>query len=219
VADPAGARINLRPPPVRIEELRVDDKKFADGYDAGPLKIPPGRHRIEFEYNGLSFVAPEKVRFKCRLNGFDPDWVDVGDKGMATYNYIPPGKYSFQVIACNNDGVWNTTGASLKFEVLPYFWQTTWFRVLAGLATVLGAGGVVWFDTRRRMRRRLEQAERQRDIERERTRIARDIHDDLGAQLTHINLLSQATQRSMDNKPQTTKNLDQICAAVDARDG
>jgi signal transduction histidine kinase/ligand-binding sensor domain-containing protein len=214
VVDPAGASLNPRPPPVRIEEVRVDDKKFADGNDAGPLKVPPGRHRIEFEYTGLSFIAPEKVRFKCRLNGFDPDWVDVGDKGMATYNYIPPGKYSFQVIACNNDGVWNTTGASLKFEVLPYFWQTTWFRVLAGLATVLGAGGVVWFDTRRRMRRRLEQAERQRDIERERTRIARDIHDDLGAQLTHINLLSQATQRSMDNKPQTTKNLDQICTTA-----
>ena len=132
VVDPAGARINPLPPPVRIEEMRVDDKKFADGNDAGPLKVPPGRHRIEFEYTGLSFVAPEKVRFKCRLNNFETEWADVGTKRVATYNYIPPGNYSFQVTACNNDGVWNETGASLKFEVLPYFWQTTWFHVLGG---------------------------------------------------------------------------------------
>jgi signal transduction histidine kinase len=120
----------------------------------------------------------------------------------------------FQVTACNNDGVWNETGASLKFEVLPYFWQTLWFRVLGGVATALGAGGAVWFETWRRMRRRLHRAERQRDIERERSRIAKDIHDDLGASLTRINLLSQATQRSMDNIPQTTKNLDQICTTA-----
>ena len=197
--DPAGVKINPLPPPVRIEEMRVDDKKFADGNAAGPLKIPPGRHRIEFEYTGLSFVAPEKVRFKCRLNDFETDWADVGTKRVATYNYIPPGNYSFQVIACNNDGVWNETGASLKFEVLPYFWQTTWFRVLGGLATALAAGGVVWFDTRRRMRRRLERAERQRDIERERSRIARDIHDDLGAQLTRITMMSESARGELAN--------------------
>jgi signal transduction histidine kinase len=208
--DPVGARINLRPPPVRIEEMQVDDRPFTDGYDVGPLKIPPGRHRIEFEYNGLSFIAPEKVRFKCRLNGFDPDWVDVGTKGVVTYNYIPPGKYLFQVIACNNDGVWNETGAALKFEVLPYFWQTTWFRVLAGLATVLGAGGAVWFETRRRMRRRLEQAERHRDIERERSRIARDIHDDLGAQLTRITMISESARDDLDNPGQAMIGLNRI---------
>ena len=231
VVDPAEAGINPLPPPVRIEEMRVDDKAFADGGDAGPLKVPPGRHRIEFEYTGLSFVAPEKVRFKCRLNNFETEWEDVGTKRVATYNYIPPGDYSFQVIACNNDGVWNKTGASLKFEVLPYFWQTTWFHVLGGVATALGAGGVVWFDTRRRMRRRLEQAERQRDIERERTRIARDIHDDLGAQLTRITMMSESARSDLDNPGQAmiglgkiydtarelTRSMDEIVWAVNPR--
>ena len=208
--DPAGVRINPLPPPVRIEEMRVDDKKFADGNAAGPLKIPPGRHRIEFEYTGLSFVAPEKVRFKCRLNNLETEWADVGTKRVATYNYIPPGNYSFQVTACNNDGVWNETGASLKFEVLPYFWQTTWFRVLGGLATVLAAGGAVWFDTRRRMRRRLERAERQRDIERERSRIARDIHDDLGAQLTRITMMSESARGELANPGRAAAGLEKI---------
>ena len=210
VVDPAGARINPLPPPVRIEAMRVDDKKFADGNDAGPLKVPPGRHRIEFEYTGLSFVAPEKVRFKCRLNNFETEWADAGTKRVASYNYIPPGNYSFQVTACNNDGVWNETGASLKFEVLPYFWQTTWFQVLGGAAMALAAGGAVWFDTRRRMRRKLERAERQRDIERERTRIARDIHDDLGAQLTRITMISESARGDLANPGRTAAGLEKI---------
>ena len=208
--DPAGVKLNPLPPPVRIEEMRVDDKKFADGTAAGPLKIPPGRHHIEFEYTGLSIVAPEKVRFKCRLNGFDPERANVGGKRVATYNYIPPGSYSFQVTACNNDGVWNESGASLAFEVLPYFWQTTWFLVVSGLATVLAASGAVWFDTRRRMRRRLERAERQRDIERERSRIAQDIHDDLGASLTRISMLSETVQSELDQPEQAAAGLNQI---------
>lgn len=231
VVDPAGAFVNPLPPPVHIEEMRVDDKKFADGQDAGPLKVPPGRHRIEFEYTALSFVAPEKVRFKCRLKNFETEWADAGDERVATYNYIPPGSYSFQVTACNNDGVWSETGATLKFEVLPYFWQTTWFRVFSGIATVLAASGAVWFDTRRRMRRKLERAERQRDIERERTRIARDIHDDLGSQLTRITMLSESAanpeaephktadgiRRIYDTARELTRSMDEIVWAVSPR--
>ncbi len=231
VVNPAGARVNPLPPPVRIEEMRVDDKKFADGSDGGPLKVPPGRHRIEFEYTGLSFVAPEKVRFKCRLKNFETDWADAGEKRVATYNYIPPGSYTFQVIACNNDGVWNETGASLKFEVRPYFWQTMWFRILGGMATALGAGGAVWFFTRQRMRRKVERAERQRDIERERSRIARDIHDDLGAQLTRITMMSESARgdlthperaaaglkRIYDTARELTRSMDEIVWAVNPR--
>ena len=227
VVDPASARINPLPPPVRIEEMRMDDKriqnedggwKIEDGtrtpssilHPPSSLAIPPGRHRIEFEYTGLSLVAPEKVRFKCRLKNFETEWANVGAKRVATYNYIPPGNYSFQVTACNNDGVWNQTGASLKFEVLPYFWQTTWFHVLGGLATLLAASGAVWFDTRRRMRRRLERAERQRDIERERSRIAQDIHDDLGAQLTRITMMSESARGELGNPERAAAGLGKI---------
>jgi signal transduction histidine kinase len=223
--------MNRLAPPVRIEQMLVDDKTFADGNAAGPLKIPPGRHRIEFEYTGLSFVAPEKVRFKCRLNNFDTDWADAGTKRVATYNYIPPGKYAFQVSACNNDGVWNETGASLTFEVLPHFWQTTWFHILSGLATVLVASGAVWFETRRRMRRKLERVERQRDIERERSRIAQDIHDDLGAQLTRITMMSESALgesanpgriaaglvKIYDTARELTRSMDEIVWAVSPR--
>jgi signal transduction histidine kinase/ligand-binding sensor domain-containing protein len=212
--DPAGVKINTLPPPVRIEEMRVDDRKLADDNSSGSLKIPPGRHRIEFAYTGLSYVAPEKVRFKCRLNNLETDWVNAGAKRVATYNYIPPGDYLFQVVACNNDGVWDETSASLAFVVLPYFWQTTWFHVLGGVATALAAGGVVWFDTRRRMRRRLERAEHQRDIERERARIARDIHDDLGAQLTRISMISTSARTKLANPELAATSLERIYHTV-----
>ena len=209
--DPANVTINPLPPPVVIEAMQVDDKplvKAAAG--VAVLKIPPGRHRLAFQYTGLSFVAPEKVRFKYRLNGFDDDWVDAGTKRLANYNYIPPGNYSFQVDACNNDGVWNDTGASIAFDVLPYFWQTSWFRLTALTVLVAASGGLVWFDTRRRMRRKLERAERQRDIERERTRIARDIHDDLGAYLTRITMISESARGNLDNPVRAAMGLNQI---------
>ncbi len=100
------------------------------------------------------------------------------------------------------------------FEVLPYFWQTTWFLVVGGLATVLAASGAVWFDTRRRMRRRLERAERQRDIERERSRIAQDIHDDLGASLTRISMLSETARSELDRPEHAAVGLNQIYKAA-----
>jgi signal transduction histidine kinase/ligand-binding sensor domain-containing protein len=208
--DPGGVKINPLPPPVRIEAMLVDGKKFADDNTAGPLKVSPGRHRIEFEYTGLSFVAPEKVQFKYRLEGLETEWTDAGTKRVANYSFLPPGDYIFHVIACNNDGIWNETGASLPFTLLPYFWQTWWFRVLGGLATAALAGGIAWFDTRRRMRRRLEKMERAQAVERERSRIAHDIHDDLGAQLTRITMLSESAREEQADPIQVTDDLNQI---------
>lgn len=210
VVDPAGVKINSLPPPVRIEKILLDDKPFADGDMAGPLQIPPGRHRIEFEYTGLSFVAPENVKFKCRLAGLETDWVNVGTKRDVTYNYVPPGDYRFQVTACNNDGVWNESGATLSMRVIPFFWQTLWFRTVAGLGIVATGSGAAWFAARRRMRRKLEHLEWQRAVEHERARIAHDIHDDLGAQLTRISMLSETVRNKLDQPEAAAAGLTQI---------
>ncbi len=95
--DPQNVKRNSLPPPVVIEGMRVDDRLVAGTTNgAMPLQIPPGRHRVEFQYTGLSFVAPEKVRFKYRLTGLDTEWVDAGTKRIVNYNYIPPGHYTFQ---------------------------------------------------------------------------------------------------------------------------
>jgi signal transduction histidine kinase len=212
---PLDVKHNLLRPPVIIEKMLVDGELVAGAAaPGGRLNIPPGRHRLEFQYTGLSFAAPEKVAFQHRLDGLDADWIAAGTKRSADYDYIPPGDYTFEVIACNNDGVWSDPGASLGFTMLPYFWQTAWFRTLGLAGLLLLAGGGAWYGTRRRMSRKLERVERQRALERERTRIAKDIHDDLGASLTRINLLSQSMRRGMDDGPQTQKNLDQICTTA-----
>jgi signal transduction histidine kinase len=158
----------------------------------------------------LSFTAPEKVRFRYRLEGLETKWMDAGTKRSVNYSYIPPGKYTFRVLACNNDGVWNESGGAFAFTVLPHFWQTWWFRTLAGLNAAVLVAGTVLFTTRRRMRHKLERIERQRAIERERARIAKDIHDDLGASLTRITLLSQSARGEMEHSPEAAADLDRI---------
>jgi signal transduction histidine kinase len=208
---PADVKHNPFPPPVMIEKVIVDDKLISDELIAGGrIEIPPGQHRLEFQYTGLSFAAPEKVRFQHRLDGLDAGWIDAGTERRVDYNYIPPGDYVFHVIACNNDGVWSDPGATLSVTMLPYFWQTAWFLRSALLGLLLLVGGGSWYGTRLRMSRKLERLERQRVVERERTRIARDIHDDLGASLTRINLLSQSAQMDIEDTRQHLIDLDQI---------
>ena len=216
--DPQPIHTNALPPPVVIETMLLNEQIFEPGDQSGGgkaagnrLRIPPGRHRLEFQYTALSFMAPERVCFRYRLEGLESTWVEAGTKRLANYSYVPPGEYTFRVTACNNDGVWNDTGAALAFTVLPYFWQTLWFRLLCVGVLVAASGGLVWFDTRRRMRRKLERSERQRAIEYERSRIARDIHDDLGSHLTRITMLSESADNELDEPARAGAALRVIC--------
>lgn len=233
---PDEVTVNPLPPPVVIEEVVVDGqakslkrlsvealKREADGHKDTPsastlqpfnaftsLKIGPGRHHVEFRFTGLSFSAPDKVQFQYKLEGLDRGWLDGGGTRTASYSYMPAGDYRFQVRACNNDGVWNESGASLAFVVLPYFWQTWWFLALAALTAFGTVGGVIRFVEKRKLQRRLERLERERAIERERARIAQDIHDDLGASLTRITLLSETARENRSGDEPPTADLDQI---------
>jgi len=228
IVDSANVTTNAAPPPVVIEALYLDGTTtnwlvrpppapagplrgvWAQESADAPLRIPPGHRRIEFHYTGLSFVAPNKVRFRRKLENLEHGWVEAGTKRVAEYSYLPPGDYRFSVIACNNDEVWNEAGATLSFTVLPFFWQTIWFRSLAiGLGTVAIAGTALAM-ARRRLRARLQLMERQRAIERERARIARDIHDDLGASLTRVSLLSETIRSEISGPPEVVGGLEQI---------
>ncbi len=151
------------------------------------------------------------MQFQYRLENWDSEWMNAAnDKRVAEYSYLPPGRYTFHVRACNSDGVWNTDGASVALIVLPHFWQTWWFYFVAGLFAAGVIARTVWFVSRRRMRRKLEAAQRQQAIERERTRIAKDIHDHLGANLTRISLLSQSAHGELENPAQAAVQLDRI---------
>lgn len=168
--DPRNIKMNPYPPRVVIEEVRAGDRLLLDNCSgAVPLRIPPGCNRLEFRSTALSFTAPEKVRFKYKLDGLEQDWTDAGAKRVAPYSYVPPGDYTFRVMAANNDGVWNETGASMVLIVLPQFWPTWWFRSLLGVAVLFGVAGGVCFGTRRRIHRRIQHAEHQRALESQRT--------------------------------------------------
>ena len=168
--DPAKFPVNTVAPPVAIERFAVDDTD--QSLQASGLKVPAGHNHFEFEYAGLSFVAPQKVRYRYMLEGFDHGWTDAGGRHTAYYTNIPPGHYTFRVQAANNDGVWNQQGDGLQFELRPHFYQTIWFYLLLGLAAI----GLVLLS----LRLRLVHAEREfRAVLGERNRIAREIHDTL----------------------------------------
>ncbi len=132
--DPRREQINRLQPPVVIERVTVNGMALPPGTT---LEVPPGARRIEIEYAGLSFIAPERMRFAVKLTGFDPDWVQVGPRRVAAFSRLPPGRYRFQVKAANSDGVWNEQGAEITLVQRPFFYQTRLFYVLAALGTVL----------------------------------------------------------------------------------
>jgi hypothetical protein len=130
VVDPHVLKTNSIPPPVAVEDALIDNEHFVSTL---PGYAQPGNGDLEFQYAGLSYVAPEKVKFRYRLVGYDQGWKDAGIRRTALYTNIPPGKYVFKVVACNNDGVWNIDGASFSFELAPHFYQTSWFFALCGM--------------------------------------------------------------------------------------
>jgi ligand-binding sensor domain-containing protein/signal transduction histidine kinase len=216
VVDPQVYLSRLPAPPVLLEEVLVDGVPSSVFRSAGPapdkqnkklesaessdrvLRLGPGKHRIEFQYTALGFDAPERIRFRYRLEGLDSDWVEAGNRRVAFYSYVPPGTYRFHVIACNADGLWNETGATLALTVSKYFWQTWWFLGLSVLTLLILVAGVVRFAVKRRLQHRLRQLEQERALERERTRIAQDLHDEMGAKLCRISFLSEHARRNHD---------------------
>jgi signal transduction histidine kinase len=212
------------PPPVLVEELRVDGDSVP--LRAGKIIIPPGHKQYDFRYAALSFDAGDRARFRYRLEGFDSGWVDADTLRAAHYGRLPPRDYRFRVIACNNEGVWNDVGATVKFTVEPYFYQTTWFFILVSVGVIGSVSFAVRRAATRKYRRKLAAMEKQHAIERDRARIAKDIHDDVGAGLTQITLLTELARRDpsqtdanlgriTDSARKLTKAMDEIVWAVD----
>ncbi len=206
---PESLRANPLPPPVLVERVAVDDKTAALYAARSPLqtengngwpdlrqsksglRLLPQHRKLEFEFAALSFASPENVQFRYRLDNFDEDWIEAGTQRSAKYPHLPAGDYQFHVLACNNAGVWNETGAVVNVVVAPYFWQTWWFRGLVLFGFTASVVAIVRYVSFRRLRARMVQLEQQAALEKERTRIARDMHDEVGAKLTRLSLLTE----------------------------
>ncbi|HYK88178.1 MAG TPA: response regulator, partial [Acidobacteriota bacterium] len=142
LVNPAELKPNNLPPSVILEEVLVDGQPIDF---SGRVEVPPGKGELEFQYTALSFLSPSKVRFKYKLEGYDTDWINAGTRRVAYYTNIPPRKYRFAVQACNNDGVWNTTGAALELYLTPHFYQAWWFYTLCALALTGASAGIYRF--------------------------------------------------------------------------
>jgi signal transduction histidine kinase len=210
--DPNRLGTNRLLPSVHIERIVADQKSYSV---RGQLELPPLTRDLEIDYTALSLVIPQKVHFRYKLEGHDQDWQGPVTRRQTFYNDLPPGKYTFRVIACNNDGVWNEEGAMVEFTIMPAFYQTSWFVLLCATAITL----LIFAAYRWRVRWIAAQLDRHFE-ERlaERTRIAQDLHDTLlqGVLSASMQLYVANDQLSEDApaKPLVTRVLELMGHAV-----
>jgi signal transduction histidine kinase/ligand-binding sensor domain-containing protein len=182
ILDPEHLQPNPIPPPVQILGLEADEQAVDLG---GPIRLRPLTRDLQFSFTAICLTVPRKVRFRYRLDGFDHAWHDGGSVREASYTNLPPGHYTFRIIAANSDGVWNTSGATLPFFLAPAYFQTLWFWLLCLACVILLTAWLLRLRLRsiqRNLRLRLEE---RMD---ERTRIAQELHDHLIQEMVGISM-------------------------------
>src|SRR5580658_5979275 len=221
VVDPRHLPFNKLPPPVHIEQVTADRKTYwqnfsGDASSSSHPRLPPLVRDLTIDYTAVSFVAPEKVLFRYKLEGMDHDWQDAGKRRQAFYTNLSPGNYRFRVAACDNSGIWNEAGTFLDFSIAPAYYQTTWFRVSCVAVFLVLLWGIY--------RLRVQQLQHQFAIGlearvNERTRIARELHDTLLQSFHGLMLRFQAATNLLPERPVEAKQrfesaIDQAAQAI-----
>ena len=230
--NPSDLKPNSQPPVVMIESVKVDGREqkpnaLSSAWSQSVV-IPPWREQLEINYTALNFSAPDAVRFRYRLEGRDTAWTEAHAERVANYSNLLPGHYQFHVVAFNEDGLPSTPGGVLEITVQPHFWQTWWFRA-AGVLGVIGiVVGIVRYLSMQKLKRAVQLHKQHEALEHERARIARDLHDQLGANLTQVALLGEMAEEDKHSPEEielhaqqishtareTTRSLDEIVWAV-----
>jgi signal transduction histidine kinase/ligand-binding sensor domain-containing protein len=224
---PQRVRAPLPPPSIVLQQVLIDDevRAHAAGYfstqaklsgtgAADALRLEPGYHHLEFDFTAPSFSSPEDTRFRYRLEPFEDTWSEITSPRKAIYPRLTSGEYRFHVIGSNADGTWNDQGTAMLIRIRPFFWQTWWFILIASLSVIGTLLLIIRYVALRRLRRRLQLLEQRSALDRERARIARDIHDDLGHGLTQIVLLSDIDSDEQLPSDELTGQLKQIAATA-----
>jgi signal transduction histidine kinase len=227
VINPENLRENLEPPPILLTRFKMDDRNIAsyagvvplhDALDIQsknkPVHLDPGHRRLEFDFTALTLSSPENVRFRYQLQGLDENWVEADSRRSVGYSRLPAGDYRFQVAACNSDGVWNETGAAFAFTVSPFVWKTWWFQLGIFACFTSCVATLTRYFGSRRLRWKLRLLEQQATLDRERTRIARDLHDDLGSRLTKIILLSEVTMQQIEEPEKVRSSSQEVISTA-----
>jgi ligand-binding sensor domain-containing protein/signal transduction histidine kinase len=227
VANPQLLPTNTIVPAVILEDVLVDGVSVPDFRNAmaaksamlgsptphAPLRIGAGKHRLELLYASINFETPESTQFRYQLEGLDSEWIEAGTRRTAFYNYVPPGEYHFRMAASNRGDAWSEAEATLTLVVARHFWQRWWVVALAGTGLLAGVVGGVRFVEKRKAQQRLKRLEQERALERERHRIAQDLHDEMGAKLCRISFLSEHAQRNDEARGEIRDQINTIADA------
>ncbi|MCP4221441.1 MAG: response regulator [bacterium] len=207
VIDTGNIKTNKQPPPVVIEKVTVDMRTVAH---RGKIQLAPGSNNIEINYAGLSYVTPAKVKYRYFLEGFDNRWHDAGGRRTAYYTNLSPNDYIFRVKACNNDGIWNETGAVLEFSLRPYFYQTYLFYVLCGcVALLLGPG--IYLLRVNRLKGREEELE---NLVGERTEQLSEANKELEELLRHLQKANEVARREREAADSANQSKSEFLARM-----
>ncbi|MEP7342814.1 MAG: two-component regulator propeller domain-containing protein [Acidobacteriota bacterium] len=212
MADSARTPHNTTPPPIHIESILADAEPSGPLDMNGAISIKPGVTKVEINYTGINLLIPDRVRFRYKLENYDHEWTDAGTRRFVQYPRLSPGKYLFRVIACNNDGVWNDTGATAAFRVQPFFYQTYPFYALCAAFVGMAAWG---FHRLRLQQIRKQMRERFVMVLAERTRVAREIHDTLLQGFTGISLKLDAVAQQLPGESKAKQQLETVLEQAD----
>jgi signal transduction histidine kinase len=196
-------------PPVHIEEIVADAKDYPVQND---LHLPALTRNLEIDYTALSFVVPQRVRFRYQLEGLQSDWQDADTRRQAFYTNLRPGSYRFHVIACNDDGLWNEVGDALSFTIAPAYYQTKWFEFLCAASFA----GMLWLFYISRLKRATEQVQERLGARmEERERIARELHDTLLQGFQGLMLRLQAVLKTVPAEEPTHQMIESVLDRAD----
>jgi signal transduction histidine kinase len=226
--DPRGMEPEPAPPPIRLESILVNGQRLnlaslnAPGgrgrpqraawpIEGGlPLQLPSKLRSLEVRYTAFCFAAPERVRFRHKLEGFEADWVESGGERRVVYGQLANGSYRFRVTACNAAGVWNEAGTGFAFVIPAPAWRSWWALTLYGVAAAGVVAGAARWVSYRRLRRRVARLAQEQAMQRERMRIAQDMHDEIGSKLTKISFISERAKGELQGQGPVAGKLDAI---------
>lgn len=213
--NPLDLQPNTNAPLVVIESILLDDQEQLTNRLAisqtHKLEIPARIQRLDISFTGLNLGAPDRARFRYWMENHEEKWNSPTERRTVSYSKLPPGNYQFHVKASNEDGFWSPTAITLEIVVLPPFWKTWWFQACVGVALIGTITGIVYFISTQKLQRQLALLRQQEALEKERARIARDLHDQLGANLTQVNLLGEMVGEDKNLPEEVASHAEQIC--------